>query len=129
MFTLSCTWRKISRLGGLIRARRIECSQRPYDVAYVCDVIWKGIQLVFHVCDTKLKVILWSNKLWYLNAFYATGECRQQVKNLTKFVKNVEIVEFHDHIWNHHEKCIQISTNMPGIGSLIREIAVEISEI
>ena len=22
-------------------------------------------------------------------------------------------------IWNHHEKCIQISTNMPGIGSLI----------
>ena len=45
-----------------------------------------------------------------------------------KFVKNVEIVEFHDHIWNHHEKYIQISTNMPGIGSLIREIDVEISE-
>ena len=33
-------------------------------------------------------------------------------------------MEFHDHIWNHHEKCIQINTNMPGIGSLIREIAV-----
>ena len=32
-------------------------------------------------------------------------------------------------IWNHNEKCIQISTNMPGIGSLIREIAVEISEM
>ena len=27
-------------------------------------------------------------------------------------------------IWNHHEKCIQISTNIPVIGSLIREIAV-----
>ena len=25
-------------------------------------------------------------------------------------------MEFGDYIWNHHEKCIQISTNMPGIG-------------
>ena len=25
-------------------------------------------------------------------------------------------MEFHDHIWNHHKKYIQISTNMPGIG-------------
>ena len=32
-------------------------------------------------------------------------------------------MEFHAHIWNHHEKCIQKSTNMPGIGSIIREIA------
>ena len=30
---------------------------------------------------------------------------------------------------NHHEKCIQISSNMPGIGSLIREIAVQISDM
>ena len=50
-------------------------------------------------------------------------------KNLTNLVKNVKIVEFHDHIWNHQEKCIQISTNMPGIGSLIREIAVQISDV
>ena len=50
-------------------------------------------------------------------------------KMLSKFVKNVEIVEFHDHIWNHNEKCIQMSTNMPGIGSLIRELAVEILEM
>ena len=35
---------------------------------------------------------------------------------------------FLDHIWNHHEKCIQISTNMPRIDSLIREIDVKISE-
>ena len=35
-------------------------------------------------------------------------------------------MEFYDHIRNHDEKCIQISTNMPGIGSLFREIAVEI---
>ena len=45
-------------------------------------------------------------------------------QQINKFVKNVKIVEFHDHIWNKHKKCIQISTNMPGIGSLIREIAV-----
>ena len=66
-----------------------------------------------------------------LNAFHAAGECRQcrrHVKRLTTFVKYVEIVEFHDHIWNHHEKCIQISINMPGIGSLIREIHVKITD-
>ena len=50
-------------------------------------------------------------------------------QKVNKFVKNVEIVEFHDHIWNHHEKYIQISTHMPGIGSLIRETDVDISEI
>ena len=38
-------------------------------------------------------------------------------------------MEFHDHIWNHHEKWIRISTNKPGVGSLIREIVVNISEI
>ena len=60
-----------------------------------------------------------------LNAFHAAGESRI----FNKFVKNVKIVEFRDHIWNQHKKCIQISTNMPGIGLLIREIAVEISEM
>ena len=64
-----------------------------------------------------------------LNAFHVAGECRRQVTNLTKFVKNVEIVQFNYHIWNHSEECIQISTDMPGIGSLIREVAVNISVI
>ena len=67
--------------------------------------------------------------IYTFNAFHAAGECRRQVKKLAKFVKNVDIVEFHDYIRNHNEKGIQISTNMPGIGSLIRKIAVEISEI
>ena len=31
--------------------------------------------------------------------------------------KNVTILEFHDHIWNHCASYIQLSTNMPGIGS------------
>ena len=57
------------------------------------------------------------------------GECRWQLKNVTNFVKNVKIVEIHDHIWNHYEKYIEISTNMPGVGSVIRELAVLISEI
>ena len=38
-------------------------------------------------------------------------------------------MEFCDHNWNHHEKCIQKSTNMTGFGSLIREIDVKTSEI
>ena len=37
-------------------------------------------------------------------------------------------MEFCNHIWNHHEKCIQLSTNIPGIGSLIGEIAVKFWE-
>ena len=49
-------------------------------------------------------------------------------KNLTKFVKYVENVEFHDHIWNHHKKCIQISANMPSIGLVIPEITSEMLE-
>ena len=45
--------------------------------------------------------------LWYLEVF-----------------RGVEIVEYDDHIWNHNEKCIQISTKVPGIGLLICEMAV-----
>ena len=47
---------------------------------------------------------------------------------INKFCK--KIVEFHDHIWNHHEeKYIETSTNMPVIGSLILEIDAKISEM
>ena len=50
-------------------------------------------------------------------------------KNVNNKIKNYNILEFHDHIWNHHEKYIQKNANMPGIGSLIREIDVKMSEI
>ena len=43
--------------------------------------------------------------------------------------KNVNILEFGDDIQIHHEKCIEISTNMPSIGSEIPEITFEISEL
>ena len=48
-------------------------------------------------------------------------------RNVTNLVKNVEIGEFHDHIWNHHEECIKKSTNMPSIGLEIPEISFAIS--
>ena len=61
--------------------------------------------------------------LWFLtyfnliNTFHAAGVSRRQVKKCHKSFKNVNILEFGDYIiWNHHEKCIQISTNMPSIG-------------
>ena len=39
-------------------------------------------------------------------------------------------MKFGDHIiWNHHEECIQISTNMPNIGSIICEIGLKIEKI
>ena len=44
-------------------------------------------------------------------------------------LQNVKVIEFHYYIWNHRGKCIQISTNVPGIGSLFREIDVKMSEI
>ena len=43
-------------------------------------------------------------------------------------IKKIMIIEFHYYIWNHHGKCIEISTNMPGNGSLIREIKVKIKK-
>ena len=57
----------------------------------------------------------------------AAGMSRRQDKNVTNFVKNVNILEFG--YMNPYEKCIQKSPNMPGIGSLIREIDVNISEM
>ena len=51
---------------------------------------------------------------------------RRQDKNVTNFVKNVNILEFGYYIWNPYEKYIQKSPNMPGIGPLIREIDVKI---
>ena len=41
----------------------------------------------------------------------ATGVSRRQVKIVPKIVKNVNILKCHSHIWTHHKKYIQISTN------------------
>ena len=42
---------------------------------------------------------------------------------IRKMLKNVNILEFGDDFQTHHKKCIEISTNMLGIGSVIPEIA------
>ena len=37
-------------------------------------------------------------------------------------------MKFGDHIWNHHEEYIQISTNMLSIGSIICELGFKIEK-
>ena len=59
-----------------------------------------------------------------INTYHAAGVNRRHVKQFAKMFKNVNCLEFGDVIQNHHEKCIEISTNMASIGSLIPEIAL-----
>ena len=42
--------------------------------------------------------------------------------------KKIGVLEFGDDIWNHRQKCIHISTNMPSIGSVICDIDFEFQE-
>ena len=85
-----------------------------------------GLQLVvFYIADQRINTLFMS---MLLNAFHAAGECRREVNNLTNFAKNVNIVEFHYHIWNHREKSIHISTNISSIGLVIPEITCEMLE-
>ena len=57
----------------------------------------------------------------------ASADDRSKISKSCK--KNVKIVEYHGHILNHHEKFIQISTNMPSIGLVIPEITCEMVEL
>ena len=45
---------------------------------------------------------------------------------MTHIFRNSEMIEFHNYICNHHGKCIQISTNMSSISSVIPEIDIKI---
>ena len=62
--------------------------------------------------------------LQLVNTYHAVGVSKypKMSPNITKYVT---IVEIHYHIWNHHGKCIQISTNMPGIGAVSYEIGFQ----
>ena len=51
------------------------------------------------------------------------------IDDRSKISQNVNFLEFHYHFWNHLVIRIQISPNKPDIGSLIRKIDVQISEI
>ena len=58
----------------------------------------------------------WEGGDTYINTYHAA-----------EIFSNVfKILTFCDNIWNHHEKCIQISTKKPGIGSVICELGFEI---
>ena len=66
----------------------------------------------------------------YRYPYHATDVSkRQEVQKFKNKFKHSNIPEFCDYIWNHHKKFKQISTNMPGIGSIIRELDVKMSEI
>ena len=47
---------------------------------------------------------------------------RRKVHNVRKYSTNVEMIELRYYIWNHRVKYMRMSTNMPGIGSVIREL-------
>ena len=56
--------------------------------------------------------------------YHAVDVSRRQIQKFTFFFKNNKIVEIHYYIiWNHEEKCIQMSTNIPGICLVDRKIA------
>ena len=46
------------------------------------------------------------------------------LQNVTNLVKIIKILKYRDHIWNHREKYIELSTNIPVHCSSIHEIAV-----
>ena len=48
------------------------------------------------------------------------------VKKAKTLINKSKLSNLHDHICNHHEKYIEISTKMPVVDSLIRELALTI---
>ena len=61
-----------------------------------------------------------------INNNHGAGLSRRHVQTFSKKFKNVNIIELHYHIWNHHEKCIPKSPNMSSICSIICEIYCDI---
>ena len=57
-----------------------------------------------------------------LSTRHTSADGRSKIEPFCK--QNVKIVEFHDNIWNHHEKYIQIRTNILSIDLVIHEIGI-----
>ena len=66
--------------------------------------------------------------VWAVNKYHAGRREQTTGQTFHKMFINIEFLEFGDYIWNQHEKCIQISTNKPGIGAIIREIGIKIQK-
>ena len=66
-----------------------------------------------------------------IHLHFPRDRCLQTtIQNCTKCFKNVKIIECHfTNIWNHLMKCIQISTNVPIISSVILEIDIKVRQI
>ena len=78
------------------------------------------------ICDESLL----KTKIRFVKYFPSGRREQTTCRKFDKFErKNDNILEFHDHIWKHHEKCIQKSTNMPGTGSIFCEMGFEIENI
>ena len=60
-----------------------------------------------------------------LTKWQARADDRSKMSQTSFKNKKIIFLEFGNYIWNHREKCIQISTNMPGIDFVIREIDFE----
>ena len=93
---------------------------RNNQLSITISILFFARYWVNNLDSIQLCVILILDSVMHSKRRQASADDRSKIDN---------ILEFHFHIWNHHEKCIKISTNMPGISSLISEIAVQISEM
>ena len=83
-----------------------------------CDQIWFYYMTgIFHVRNTVLAASCTCIIIWTLAMRLAWVDDRSK---LSQFVlQKCQIIRVHYKIKNHDEKCIRISTNMPGIGLII----------
>ena len=74
-----------------------------------CEMLefWDILTNTILLSKTNARVV--SVNTYYANYFFSK-------------IRKVNILEFGDYILNPHEKCIQMSPNMPCIGSIICEI-------
>ena len=79
------------------------------------DILWKMI--IVTNCDNKTSILHdeTNGRVLSIITCHTAGESRRQVKNFTKYVNDVNILTFRYRIWLRHEKCNQMSTNMPSI--------------
>ena len=74
----------------------------------------------------QIKQISWTPFLYTLTFSARMLSADDTAKCFKLFQK---MFKFSCHIWNQHEKCIQMSTNKPSIGSVIHEIALDFEKI
>ena len=107
---------ELKPLMGFWWVGRVACSvERHWQTVESQRVVRAFVCACKHAAVEQTSVLLgvWCTQF---NTFLSEVFSRRQVQNFTNFVKNLKIVEFHDYIWNHYEKCIQISTNMDSFG-------------